>query len=366
MHAWYGFALAAAVSCVSVWSAAPRLAWPLFILLAVSLIFAQYWGNTMLNVSTRAALSLQLSRPFSELSRWSTFLSGPQLWVSAQEQQQTSAIARLRDAQPLTALDGTVDVIPSMQSVLIANGMRYSPRPTIQEYTTYTRGLIEKNRAFFRGPRAPDYLLMAPGSIDGRHPASAEGALWPELLSRYTPQGKIENLVLLRRRIQPISISMPIFRTETAELGSRVSLDSKRLGAVFTTIDVRPTIAGRLANLLFKSAEIYIDVHYADGMEKGYRLIPAMAREGFFLSPLIETGADYLALAVGMENVIPHRVKSFTLRSGLFGRWFWQSKFTVMFATLDSEHIRDNSDLRSMSSKPKQQLELLDLLSGNT
>jgi hypothetical protein len=39
-----------------------------------------------------------------------------------------------------------MDAIPSIQSALIAHGLRYVPRPSIQQYATYTRRLIEKNR----------------------------------------------------------------------------------------------------------------------------------------------------------------------------------------------------------------------------
>jgi hypothetical protein len=90
-----------------------------------------------------------------------------------------------------------------------------------------------------------------------------------------------------------------------------------------------------------------------------------MARQGFFLSPLVETSTDYLVLAAGREHLILRRAKSFALRTGRLGRWLWQSKFAVTFATLDTRQIRDAADLESMRPKPRQQFELLDLLQRN-
>ena len=61
----------------------------------------------------------------------------------------------------LPRLEGAVDIIPSKQSLLIAHGLDYRPRFTVQEYTTYTDVLIERNRAFFRGALAPANLIPA-------------------------------------------------------------------------------------------------------------------------------------------------------------------------------------------------------------
>jgi len=52
---------------------------------------------------------------------------------------------------------------------------------------------------------------MAPGSIDGRHPATAEGAIWPDLLARYAPEDIIDGAALLKKRERPIDITMQRF-----------------------------------------------------------------------------------------------------------------------------------------------------------
>src|SRR5674476_1478812 len=64
-------------------------------------------------------------RPFSRVSLWPRFLSAPNQWLTDQEKLQQVAMARVRAGQPLPMLDGTVDVIPSIQSAVIANGLKY-------------------------------------------------------------------------------------------------------------------------------------------------------------------------------------------------------------------------------------------------
>lgn len=273
-------------------------------------------------------------------------------------------MARVRAGQPLPMLDGTVDVIPSIQSAVIANGLKYWPRPVFQEYVTFSSRLIDQNRIFFRSSRAPDYLLMAPGSIDDRHPAFAEGPLWPDFLARYAPQDIVGNVALLRRRDQPIDVPLHVTETKVAALGEPVSVDTGP-GAVFATIDIRPSLVGSIAMLLFKSVQIDLETQYVDGGHALYRFIPAIAREGFFLSPLIENLDDYLQLAFGMADANPRKVKSFVLATKMLERWLWDSHFTVTLSRLDDVALRRSANRNSLASNLENRLHLLEILKEN-
>jgi hypothetical protein len=370
---WYGISFVAAIYAAlivgSTSFAAPvtssaaslshRSLWILTAFVLAGLCGGQIWLARQLSLPNRGLLFQQTARPYQRLSQWIDFLRRPEDWLATHERIGLDALHRVRDQNPLPPLDGTVDVIPSFQSSVIANGLKYDPRPSLQEYATYTHALIEKNRAFFRSDRAPAYLLLVPGSIQDRHPATAEGALWPDFLSRYTPVDVAGNLIVLRRRYQPIDAPLRHARTETVELNSPVTMDSIPPGAVFARIDIKPTIGGRIANTLFKSALVYIDIEYLDGTRSSYRLVPANAREGFFISPLIASGADYLAVAMGLPNENPRTVKSFLIRTGKWGGWLWHSKVAITLDVLDDVIIRDNADLKLMSSPLRSDIELL-------
>src|SRR6185503_15335003 len=68
---------------------------------------------------------------------------------------------------------------------------------------------------------------------------------------------------------------------------------------LFVSIDVRPTMLGRLAEFLFKPPLLYLEVTLNDGKEQRFRFIPAIAREGFIATPLVKTSTDFVLLAAG-------------------------------------------------------------------
>jgi hypothetical protein len=374
---WYGISFVAAIyaalivasTSFAVAATSPatslshRSLWILTAFVLAGLCGGQTWLAQQTGHVNSDLLLRQAILPYQRISQWIDFLRQPEPWLAVQERKSLEALRQLRDKYPLPPLEGAVDIIPSFQSSVIANGLKYDPRPSVQEYATYTHRLIEKNRAFIRSDRAPAYLLMVPSSVLGRHPAAAEGAMWPDFLSRYTPVDTVGIWIVLRRRDQPIDIPLSRVRTETVELNSLVTMDSIPPGAVFAKIDVQPTINGRIANILFKSALIYIDINYADGTQSSYRLVPAMAREGFFISPAFESSQDYLALALGrLREENKRTVKSFLIRTDSFGDWLWDSKVTVTLDVLDDKIIRDNVDTKKiMSSSLRRNIELLQI-----
>lgn len=364
--AWYGLGFAAAAYCAFSWRVlSPRLALGCLALVAVGLAGTFVRLIVEIKVPMRTVIADMITQGQNEYHNWAVFLRGPTAWLSEQDARERTALERLRSTRPLPKLDGTVDTIASVQSALIANGLQYWPRPVLQEYVTYTLGLIERNRTFFRSSRAPEYLLMAPGSIDGRHPATAEGAIWPDLLARYAPRDVVGNMALLRRRERPLDISMQPLRTLSAPIDAMIDLDPLPDKAIFAYIDVQPTIWGRLANLIFKSATLFINVQYVDGTEARYRFIPAIARQGFFLSPLIATADSYISLATGQAASNPQKVKSFAVQPGTLASLFWSDTLTVRLDVLEGDTLRTEAESIEMSPAMKRRIELSSVLKLN-
>jgi hypothetical protein len=105
--------------------------------------------------------------------------------------------------RPLPALDGSVDVYPTEQAMVLAHGLQYRPRPVFQSYMAYTPALEAANAAALRGPAAPDWVLFHLRPIDGRLPALDDAASWPELLARYRWAGVAGDMAVLQRRADP-------------------------------------------------------------------------------------------------------------------------------------------------------------------
>jgi hypothetical protein len=246
----------------------------------------------------------------------------------------------VRNTAPLPTLPGTVDMVPSAQVEIIANGLAYQPRPTVQEYTTYSSRLIALNRAFFEGDRAPDHLLFQPGSIDSRHPASAEGPLWPLLMARYEPVEVVRDYLLLKRRERPLE--QLIGKISAAQGSFRENISIPQPGQpMFVTIDVRPNLLGRLASLVYKPPQLSLELTFQNGAQARYRFIPNIGREGMVLAPTIDSAFGFGLLASGIADAsagdwpVAIRVTG----AGAY-RWFYEPTIRFGFSPLNLVPLR--------------------------
>jgi hypothetical protein len=186
-------------------------------------------------------------------------------------------------------------MIVSQQSAVLAHGLDYRPRPSFQEYSTYTPSLNEANRSFFASDRAPDWVIFGLSPIDNRHPALAEGASWPELLRRYKPESAAPGLVFLRRRSQAAPDVLGAPSGFTARLGVAFSLAPRQPS--FVRLTLRPTLAGRLASAAYRSGQLTIVSTLEDGTVHMARLIAGSAATGFVVSPLVSNAEEFNDLA---------------------------------------------------------------------
>ncbi|SIQ10372.1 hypothetical protein SAMN05880590_10220 [Rhizobium sp. RU35A] len=298
----------------------------------------------------------------SEVKTAAELIMRPSVWLANLEARNKAALAAIKAQTPLPPLDGTVDIIPSAQSAVIANGLAYRPRPTIQEYSTYSPRLIARNRAFFAGESAPDYLIMQPGSIDGRHPASAEGALWPLFFSRYEAVQSSPLGLILKRRATPIADVLAPAIEKTASFGDEVAFPAPD-GAWMVSIDIRPTLLGRLVDLVYRPPMTEIAVRYSDGSSGTYRLIPGMAADGMLLSPHVASASDYLIVSTGNADAanLKHAT-SFTVRTGIKAGLFYDRALAIRFTALNAAPLRaanQNQFVRDMQAKAGRVIPLL-------
>ena len=233
----------------------------------------------------------------TELGAWGRALRSPAGFAAEARQAKAAAWAAIRAAQPLPALAGGVDMVPSAQSAVLANRLDYRPRPSFQEYSTYTAGLIAANARFYDGPTAPDWVIFGPGGLDDRYPTMTEGALWPALIERYEPALKVGDWVALKRRAVPLpDVLGPPVRIE-ARLGEPVTLPLH--GPVYARITLGETLLGRLAAAVFRPPALSLQVTLAGGATRTSRFVPALAAGGFLLSPVVGDADGFAELAVG-------------------------------------------------------------------
>ncbi len=233
----------------------------------------------------------------AETANWGAVLRSPARFADEARRTKAGAWAGIRAAQPLPKLAGSVDMLPPAQSAVLANGLDYHPRPSFQDYATYTAGLIAADARFYAGPDAPDWVIVGAGGLDDRYPTSGEGALWPELLRRYEPQRWVGTWLGLRRRAEPLPEVLGAPERIAGLFGTRVAVPVAE--PLFARITVRKTVLGRLAAAMFRPPALTLRVALVGGGERSTRLIPAIAAGGFLLSPLLTDADGFADLGFG-------------------------------------------------------------------
>ncbi|MBM3550061.1 MAG: hypothetical protein FJX54_24245 [Alphaproteobacteria bacterium] len=278
-----------------------------------------------------------------EIRRSVGVLADPQAWLAGHLADRQTYLASLAATSPVDDLDGTIDSVPSLQSGLIAAGLRYRPRPTIEEYTSYAPSLIARNRAFFASVDGPEFVVFEPVAIDGRYPAFAEGSSWPILLSHFAPKQMAGDGVLLHRRQEPLGDVLTPAVTGRARMEAPLPIEFGPEPA-FLAIDIRPTLFGRLVDLLFQPPFLYLGVTPVGQAEQVYRLVPSIAREGFIASPMIKTAWQYVLLAEGNQADRIGPIQSIRVFSGPGGSLSYRRQFTYTARRIDRATMTANRD----------------------
>ena len=215
-----------------------------------------------------------------------------------------AALGRIRQRVPFqdAASFGSVDVYPLEQTLALAYGLAWAPRPVVQSYSAYTPTLARANAAHLLGPAAPDTVLLRIGAIDDRLPALEDAPSWPVLLQRYRIDSLQASYAVLRRRddggavadIAQPDATVPIVQASPA-MGEWLPLPPGQ--PLWAEIALRPTWLGSMANFLLKSSTLTMSLRYADGSVRQFRYVASMGETGFVLSPTIVDVQGFVGLA---------------------------------------------------------------------
>ena len=259
------------------------------------------------------------------------------------------SLARIRAHARLPKVNGTVDVYTIRQSLAIANGFRWDPRPIPQSYSAYTPALARMNAEHLLGAKAPNGVLFALEPIDGRLPTLADGPSWPILLTRYhvswlgnleRPSGPVPIAYLVHNAVsQRIEVTRTLLLAGTAQLGQRVYLPPSS-HVLFAKIDLHPNAIGSLAKVLFRLPLLYINFVFPGGRVQRYRFIPGMARSGFVISPLVSNAIEFTALQnlKVRQSSWARRPIAFWITVKNDSRLMWNDAVTIQISRLRELH----------------------------
>jgi len=209
-------------------------------------------------------------------------------------------LAAVREAHPMPVMKGGVDVYPHYQTVPFPPESRYQPRPVIQSYSAYTPELARLNAAHLETDRAAANLLFAIQPFDDRFPALDDGPSWPELLTRYDILGTSDasgKYLLLSRSVAPREYHLTPLQETSARWGEPVTPPSVTNGPIWIEIEIKKTLIGTVVATLYKPPMLMLTVSLRNHGQQAFYLIPAMARGGFLLSPVVGDNRAFAAFA---------------------------------------------------------------------
>jgi len=215
----------------------------------------------------------------------------------------------------------TVDVMPWDLSIAVLNGLNYQPRPVPQSYAVYRSWLDRLNASFLDSTNAPDFVLFAcaqMATIDGRPAAWDESLTKLKLLENYTfaaefqlpmrvlPNQNLENGPVFLLKHTPHARRFVAVSTNeiTLALGQPIPLPATT-NYLFLTLDVKRTLAGKLASAVLWPEMLLACFQYQDGSPGVYRAILPILQAGVLINRRVETPDEtrrWLQLA-GAQNL---------------------------------------------------------------
>lgn len=109
--------------------------------------------------------------------------------------------------------------------------------------------------------------------------------------------------------VRPRPVRLETVHEQQLALGETLDLGRWQGQSLVARIEVTPTLAGKMANLLFQTPPVRLETRTKSGVA-GYLFIPVRGDNGFLLSPALITARD---LADFYENRLQGEVSVLTL-----------------------------------------------------
>jgi hypothetical protein len=282
-------------------------------------------------------LASQLVRTFKPTRLLSPFLAG----ATGHLNSDFAKIAAQSDVpkSELAAYPET-DLYSYNQMDLFVHPFKYRPRPIPQSYSAYTPELAQMNAVWLRSSQAAGELWFAVQPLDDRFPSLDDGLSWPEIWTRYEPsplEMTYNPYLLLHRRREPRSyLCLPITNF-VARLGDTVTVPKSDQELIWTEVDVRQSLAGKMVTAIYKPPIVFMTVTFPDHSSHRYRLVPGMARAGFLLSPVMSDNRAFGAMYFGnawQSELAGKEVVSIKVEPEA-GSYAYEPEFNVRFSRLE-------------------------------
>ena len=181
--------------------------------------------------------------------------------------------------------DKPVAIFPDELFYLTDGSVNYKVMPTIQNNMTFTSWLDETNAAFFSGDDAPEFVLFGLESMDMRLPMLESPATYMAIRENYRVAANSDTEILFRRDKSAASRKTEKTRLESVSWGGAAV--PRPSGASCLSIDMKPSLAGKLSELFWKSLPVLVEITFDDGSVTSGRILPRTASTPLAVDDLV-------------------------------------------------------------------------------
>jgi hypothetical protein len=213
-----------------------------------------------------------------------------------------------------------VTAYPWEIAMIRANHLRWQPLPVFQAYSAYTPMLDSLNAEALKAPSAPEAVLLAWDSIDGRYPFYETPRSWLALFDWYDLKLRSHNApesvaVLTRRSVPRFGPAQPMGRM-VAHWGQTITLPLIADDEVLVMeADVSENIRGILKRELFRSPIVEVRATLRSGFIERRRLIQANLKNGVIVSDWPKSLGPLLSMFAERGAFTKDRVVSISLHT---------------------------------------------------
>jgi hypothetical protein len=191
--------------------------------------------------------------------------------------------------------NNTTDIYPWNYGIVAANNLNLKPRPVICSYAAYTSWLDKTDALHFAGDPA-EYLIwdldeLGGGfvGIDYRYLLNDEPQTIMELIRRYELIYKDSKWLVMRLRTKPLQVkTRPLSASLLKPFGKWIKIPVHNEKSILRArVQIRKSFSGVLKSAFYKGGPFTIEYVKADSTVKAHKIIPANAKDGLWIDPLI-------------------------------------------------------------------------------
>lgn len=264
-----------------------------FRVIAIGILSLFFFHNNLKTIDGFNGVSFSLNGP----QNLANLLS--KKYIAEQKQLTTKALKPLILPDSIKSIIGkqTIDFYPWEHNYAQANGLNWFPRKTIEIGASSSQWTSRIASEHYLNSKSPEFVLWHfnknnfegnTGTFDNRFILNDEPLVVMNLLQHYSIVSKVDEFILLQKKSHPLTAVDSSLKKKEGKWNEWIEVENSNKIAR-CKIDIKPRLTHNLLTFLYKDDLYEIDYKLNDGRIISYRFIPNTAKDGLWISPMINT-----------------------------------------------------------------------------